>query len=94
MADMPDRCGSHEQWLEVLAEVIAGRDAKCPCCAADRLRLAVDATHPGGRATVSFWCDRCLWGLMPNVVAADRVARFAAMERTVEVPDYRIVQPG
>jgi hypothetical protein len=93
MAEMPASCGSYEQWDDALTDVIEGRGANCPCCAADQLRLVVDAVHPSGRATVSFWCDRCLWGLMPNAVAADRVTRFAGSDHDKVVPDYRIVQP-
>lgn len=93
MAEMPARCGSYEQWDDALTDVIEGRGANCPCCAADQLRLVVEDVQPSGRATVSFWCDRCLWGLMPNAVAAGRVARFADPNQAVEVPNYRIVQP-
>jgi hypothetical protein len=90
---MSKGCGSHEQWLDALAQVIEGRDAKCPCCGADDLRLSAVVTHPNGRATFSFWCDRCLWGLMPNAIAAERVARFIDADHAVTPPDYRIVQP-
>ena len=80
----------HEQWLDALADIIEGRGASCPCCGADELRLTATATGSSGRATASFWCDGCLWGLMPNAIAADRVARFTAPDHE-GVPNYRIV---
>jgi hypothetical protein len=86
-------CGSHDDWLDALERYIADASATCPCCGSKDLRLHAVLTQPSGiRATVSFWCDRCLWGLMPNAIASERVSAFMG-EQSATPPDYRIVQP-
>ena len=87
-------CGSHDEWLQALERCIDRLPVVCPCCTANELRLHAALTQPAvSRATISFWCDRCLWGLMPNAVASERVVTFIRDELAATPPDYRIVQP-
>jgi hypothetical protein len=87
-------CGTHDQWLDALEQVIAGQQPRCPCCGAAALRLVVGYDGEGsGRATLNFWCDRCLWGLAPNAVDPARLSAFVRPRAEVEAPDYRIVSP-
>lgn len=89
-------CGSHEEWLDVLQAILAsgsGARHHCPCCGAAQLQLRITVGNPQStRGTAYFWCDRCLWGLIPNACPVDeQVTPFLTAE--LHPPDYRIVQP-
>ncbi len=88
-------CGSHVQWLDALQRALGGEIANnpCPCCGECRLQLRiVAASADAARGTIYFWCDRCLWGLIPNAGPVSH-AGGTVVDETFEPPDYRIVQP-
>lgn len=90
-------CGSHQDWLDAfqaaLAYGVRSVGHACPCCGASELQLRVTVTTPQSvRGTAHFWCDRCLWGLLPNACPIDeQLSPFFTSE--FDPPDYRIVQP-
>lgn len=89
-------CGSHEEWLDAFQEAFARPsctiDRACPCCKEPALQLRITvASSAADRGRVFFWCDRCLWGLMPNACAIDDHVPLLAGE--FEPPEYRIIEP-
>ena len=85
----------HDLWTEALEA--ATRDPlgvgsiPCPGCGARSLRIAFVVDRPEDTSgVVAFWCDSCLYGLVPHrgPAPADepRIVRG-----TTGVPDYSLV---
>ena len=88
-------CGSHEQWVDALRRALDGDTAneRCPCCRERDLQLRIVAASVDSvRGTIYFWCDRCLWGLIPNAGPVGHASR-PVVDEEFEPPDYRVVQP-
>lgn len=85
-----------ETWMDSFEAVYLHPELVTPCpnCSQEALRLIFLVDEPDDEtATAAFWCDSCLWGLIPNraVVAP---AGVRVKRGTEEIPNYRIVPPS
>ena len=65
---------------------------RCPNCDCQSLRLIFRvANEDDPRATAIFWCDSCMYGLLPMRCAAPDES--VGTIRDELVPNYRIVAP-